>query len=63
MSTVEARTRASDKYHKKFDEIKIRLPKGYKEQIQIHLQSTEDGSMTAFIKRAIDEAMQNDKHD
>lgn len=64
MPTVKASQRkATDKYIKeKTDEIKIRVPKGKKEKIKEHAESTGE-SVNSFINRAINITMENDKKD
>lgn len=64
MPTVKASQRkATDKYIKeKTDEIKIRVPKGKKEKIKEHAESTGE-SVNSFINRAINRTMENDKKD
>ena len=61
MPLSDARKRANEKYHKeKTDEIKIRVEKGQKPEIQAHAISTKE-SVNAFIIRAISETMERDK--
>ena len=60
------RTPAEDKAIKKYDQEKVdrisfRAPKGKKKQIQDHA-SLRGESLNSFINRALDEAMDNDKH-
>lgn len=58
---TNAQRKATDKYIKeKTDELKIRVPKGDKERIQTHAK-VKDGSLNAFVNRAINEAMDRDK--
>lgn len=58
----EAQKRAVAKYDKNnYDSIRVRVPKGMKEVIQNHAQKYQvDGSVNAFIKRAISETMERD---
>lgn len=56
----EARKKANDKYIKSLDEIKIRVPKGHKAEIQAHADARGE-SLNAFMNRAADETMQRDK--
>ena len=57
---TEARKRANEKYNAKaYDELKIRVPKGEKEQIKAHAD-TQGESLNGFVKRAIDETMKRD---
>ena len=60
MAISESQKRAAKKYLEKQDEIKVRLPKGYKESIKRHTKKTKE-SMNGFVKRAIDETMKRDK--
>ncbi len=55
----QAQRRATDKYLEKFDEIRIRSPKGQKEVIQAHAKARGE-SVNAFINRAIDNQMARD---
>lgn len=56
----EAQNKATQKYIKNaYDEIKVRVPKGTKEEIQKHADSMNE-SMNVFIKRAINETMKRD---
>ena len=43
-----------------YDDYKVRMPKGKRDQVKEHAKSTGE-SMNAFINRAIDEAMERDK--
>lgn len=57
----EAQKKATAKYMKaNLDEIKIRVPKGRKAEIQAHADAMEE-STNAFIIRAIDETIQREK--
>ena len=56
----EAQKRAAEKYTKShYDEIKVRVPKGQKEQIKAHAAGTGE-SVSGFINRAITETMSRD---
>ncbi len=56
----KAQQRAVAKYMKNnYDEIKIRVQKGEREQIKNHAESNGE-SINSFIKRAIHEAMQRE---
>ena len=51
-----------DRYNAKtYDEIKVRVFKGEKEQIKAHAEKHDGGSVNGFIQRAIREAMQRDE--
>ena len=57
---TEARRRANKKYNDRFVEIKVRVTPEKRSIIQEHAASMCE-SATAFINRAIDEAMERDK--
>lgn len=56
---TEAQIRAQKKYMESFVEIKVRMTPDRREQVKAHAQAIGE-STTAFINRAIDEAMQRD---
>lgn len=60
MPISEARKRANQKYIDKQGEIKIRVSKERKEEIQAHAEAMGT-SVNGFINRAIEEAMERDK--
>ena len=57
---TEARRRANKKYNERFCEVKVRMTPKKRTIIQEHAASMGE-SATAFINRAIDEAMARDK--
>ena len=58
---TEAQKKASQKYMaNNLDEIKVRVPKGEKEVIKQHADKHDNGSVNAFIQRAIAETMERD---
>lgn len=59
MAQTEAQLRASRKYHKKFDDLRIRVPAGEKEIIDQHAEQMGE-STNAFVRRAIYKAMEDD---
>ncbi len=60
MAISKANQRAVAKYTKaNYDDIKVRTPKGKREQIQAHAESQGE-STNAFINRAIDETIKRD---
>jgi len=59
MITSDARRRANEKWHKKQDEIKLRVPKGEKETIRQHAANRGE-SINAFLVRAVKEAIERD---
>lgn len=56
---TEAQIRAHKKYMENFVEIKVRMTPDRRELVKAHAQAIGE-STTAFINRAIDEAMQRD---
>lgn len=51
-----------DRYNAKtYDEIKVRVSKGQKEELVSHASTMGDGSLNAFINRAIKETIQRDR--
>lgn len=59
MAQTEAQARAKKKYHEKFDDIKVRVPKGQRQVWQDHAAS-QDESLNSFIIRAVSDAMDHD---
>ena len=60
MSRTEAEDRAIKKYeHEKIDRVLLRMPKGKKDIIQQHVQTTGE-SVNSFINRAVNEAIERD---
>lgn len=61
MAVTKAQQRAVEKYTKaNYDEIKVRVAKGRKAEIQLHSEALGE-SVNAFINRAINETMARDK--
>lgn len=59
----KAQQKAVSKYMKNnYDEIKIRVSKGRKDEIKAHAESKGE-SLNGFINRAIDETVQRDNGD
>ena len=59
--TSDARRRATVKYDReKVDRVLLRLPKGQKEVIQKHIETTADTSLNGFVSRAINETIERD---
>lgn len=54
-----AQRKATDKYLEKFDEMRVRVPKGQKATIQAHCAEKGE-SLNAFIIRAIAETIERD---
>ena len=60
MAISEARHRANEKYNAKaYDEIKVRVPKGMKEELKAHADIMGE-SVNGFIKRAIENQLKAD---
>ena len=55
----EAQRKATDKYLEKFDEMRVRVPKGQKDIVKAHAERRGE-SLNAFINRAITETMDRD---
>ena len=55
----EAQRKATDKYLEKFDEMRVRVPKGRKETVKAHAERQGE-SLNGFINRAITETMERD---
>lgn len=55
----EAQRKATDRYLEKFDEMRIRVPRGRKAEIKDHA-GLHGESLNSFIVRAIDETMERD---
>lgn len=60
MPVSEAQRKAAAKYLEKLDEIRIRMPKGRKDEIKAHAES-QGQSVNSFIIAAIDEKMERDR--
>lgn len=61
MPISEARRRANEKYNARaYDEIKTRVPKGKKAELQAYAESRGE-SLNGFVNRAIDETMERDE--
>lgn len=59
----EARRRANEKYNAKaYDEMKVRVPKGRKAELQAHAEEQGE-SLNGFIVRAVDEAIERDERE
>ena len=59
MPVSEAQKKASVRYLEKLDEVRIRMPKGYKDSMKAHAEAHSE-SVNGFINRAIQEAMERD---
>lgn len=59
----EARRRANEKYNAKaYDEMKVRVPKGRKAELQAHAEGQGE-SLNGFIVRAVDETIERDNNE
>lgn len=60
MPISEARGKANERYNAKaYDEIKVRVPKGHKAELQAHAEQRNE-SLNGFINRAIDTQLERD---
>ena len=60
MPISEARRKANERYNAKaYDEIKVRVPKGHKAELQAHAEQRNE-SLNGFINRAIDTQLERD---
>lgn len=60
MPISEARRKANERYNAKaYDEIKVRVPKGHKAELQAHAEQRNE-SLNGFINRAIDAQLERD---
>lgn len=57
---TEAQIKAQKAYMSKYVEVKVRMTPERREEIKSHADKYDDGSTTAFINRAIDEAIERD---
>ena len=59
---VNGKRVSADEYNKsKYEDIRVRVPKGRKAEIQAHAEEQGE-SVNKFINRAIEEAFHNDKN-
>lgn len=59
MPTSKKQLESAKKYHGKFDDIKVRVPKGDRQIWQDHAAG-QDESLNGFIIRAVSETMERD---
>jgi len=52
MPLTESRANANKKYHEKFDDIKVRVPKGKRQEWQEHASQNGE-SLNGFIVRVV----------
>ena len=62
MATTKAQLKATRKYLSKFDDLRIRVPLGEKEQISWHAAKHNE-SLNTFVRRAISETMERDNNE
>lgn len=62
MPQSDAQSRATKKYHQKFDDVKLRVPKGERELLQAHAESQGE-SLNAFLRRAAKETIARDREE
>ena len=62
MPQSDAQSRATKKYQQKFDDIKLRVPKGERELLQAHAESQGE-SLNAFLRRAAKETIARDREE
>ena len=60
MAQTESQLRASKKYHQKFDDIKIRVPRGER-QVWQDFAASKGESLNTFVCRVVNEAMAEKK--
>lgn len=61
MPISKANQRAVAKYTKaNYDDVKVRVPKGFRDAIKAHAEKHDGGSVNGFIQRAIRETMERD---
>lgn len=62
MPATKAAQRAVNKYMKEnYDRVNLTMPKGQKEELMSHAATMGDGSLNAFINRAIKETIVRDQ--
>lgn len=62
MAISKAQQKAVTKYVKeKYDRFSVTMPKGQKEELASHAATMGDGSLNAFINRAIKETIVRDQ--
>lgn len=55
-------SKVKDRYNAKvYDHITLRVPKGEKDRIKAHADRYDNGSVNAFIQRAIAETIERDQ--
>ena len=59
MALSDAQAKANKKYHERFDDIKVRVPKGQRQTWQDYAAARGE-SLNGFIQRAVQETMARD---
>lgn len=62
MALSESQAKANKKYQDKFDDIKVRVPKGQR-QVWQDYATAHGESLNAFIRRAVDETMKSEDNE
>ena len=60
MPLTESRANANKKYHEKFDDIKVRVPKGKRQEWQEHASQNGE-SLNGFIVRVVSAAIEEEQ--
>lgn len=60
MATSDAQKKARDKWNAKYVELRLRVTKERKEEIQAHVASKGE-SLSSYLNRLIDEAMEREQ--
>ena len=60
MALSEAQANANKKYHEKFDDIKVRVPKGKRQEWQEHASQNGE-SLNGFIVRVVSAAIEEEQ--
>lgn len=59
MTVSKAQLESNKRYSRKFDDVRLRVPKGYRETIRQHAEEQNE-SVNGFILRAIKETIDRD---
>lgn len=62
MAVSKAQLESNKRYSSKFDDVRLRVPKGYRDTIRRHAEKNGE-SVNGFILRSIKEAMERDNQD
>ena len=61
MSLSKAQANANKKYHEKFDDIKVRVPKGKRQEWQDHASKNGE-SLNGFIVRVVSAVIEEEQN-